>query len=180
MKARTLLSIGVRLLALVLVVRSVVYIPTFVWLCAAFSQEEGISAFVASGGLAFVVIIAVAILFWCGADALAAGLVPADEAVDLAPWEDAAAHRRLFRLALRIVGAASVAWSVPEIAGQSARGFTWHSDGWWHLATILGGVIRLAVGIYLLMGGALLVRMAYGRDLSPEVAEHSPSEQEAE
>lgn len=172
MKARTLLSIGLRLLGVVLALRTIVYVPVLVGIVISLSLgREDLPVvlpaqwpLVASVAVAFVLTLAAAVVLLVYADALAAKFVPPDEDIDLKGWDAPSVGRTLFPLALKVVGAVCVAFAIPQIAGQGIKGIVSYWPAWGHVVEhTLPGLISFAIGIYLLKGGPLFVRLAYGR-----------------
>lgn len=68
----------------------------------------------------------------------------------------------MFRLLIRVTGAFPVAWVIPELVGHGMlRVMVYefrHQDVW---CVVIPGFVKLAIGIYFLRGGGLIVRLAY-------------------
>ena len=163
MKTTTALSLGTRLVGLVLGVRAFVYLPMIVWGLMDVADNPKRWPHTLSMGLAYVLSVAAAWLLFRYADVLAARFVSCRDEIGLIRHEDPSIHRDILQLALRIIGAVCVAFSIPQIVGQGVLRMVTYSSFqtqlWSHLVP---GIISLAVGVYLLKGGALLVNLAYG------------------
>ncbi len=163
MSTRAALCTGIRLLAVVLGVRAIVYVPPLVLTLLTLARREGQSYIALSLGLAFTLSVAAALLLFKYADGVAGAVVSSDERIETKGWDDPSVQRGIFQLAVRVIGAACVAWAVPRIAGQAAGELIVYWPQWLHLTRqVLPGLVGLAVGVYLLKGGDILVRLAYG------------------
>ncbi len=166
MSTRAALCTGIRLVAVVLGVRAIVYVPSLVLTLLTFAGREDQWPYHLSLGLAFTLSVAAALLLFKYADRVAGAVVSSDERIETRDWHDPSVQRGIFQLAVRIIGAACVAWAVPRMAGQASRGLIYYSEQWYYVThEVLPGLVGLAVGVYLLKGGGILVRLAYG----PEV-----------
>ncbi|NOX97717.1 MAG: hypothetical protein GXO98_06655 [Nitrospirae bacterium] len=168
MKSTTALSLGMRLVALVLGVRAIVYLPTFGWTLRRLADEPKQLPFAVSMGMAIALSLAAAWLLFRFADRLATRFISSDDEIGLKGYDDPSVRREVFQLALRIIGAVCIAFSIPQFVGQGIVRIVTYSSFqmqlWLHLVP---GIISFCIGVYFLKGGELLVRIAYGREHAP-------------
>jgi hypothetical protein len=76
----------------------------------------------------------------------------------------------VFRLLLRVVGAIAIAWAIPELVGRGMGHAVLYRMAAHNLGTtLLPGLVKLSIGIYLLRGGRQVVQFAYGsRSADPD------------
>ena len=154
-------------------VRAITYLPTFGWAVARLVDEPKQWPHALSIGMALTLSVTAAWLLFRYADLLAAKFVSSDDEIDLKSYDDPSIRRDIFQLALRIIGAVCITFSIPQIVGQGVLRMGFHSQFrtqlWFYL---LPGIISFAVGVYLLKGGAVLVSLAYGHK-PDETASHN-------
>jgi hypothetical protein len=95
---------------------------------------------------------------------MAERVVSSDEHIDAQGAIHADADcEAVFRLLLRIVGAIAIAWAIPELAGQGMGHTVYYRMDMHNLwTTLLPGLVKLSIGVYLLRGGSQVVLFAYG------------------
>ena len=181
MKARTALAIGIRLLGLFLIVQVVRGLPGLVSTLDLASKKLMlfpywiVAPWAAGLGAAFVLL--------RFADAIARRLVASDEDIALEGCHEPSVQRAAFQCGLKILGAVLVARSMVGIVRCSVALGTVQAavaTGWvegrgyvgarWFMGAehfvdsvsgLMSGLLGLGIGIYLLKGGGLLVRLAY-------------------
>jgi len=174
MKSQYLLALAFRLLGTMLVFQTLVLIPMVGFSLAQPSPGGGSGWTHIGPQIAGLVLGSIgACLFLFRARRLAERVVPDDERIDVqgAAREDADSIAA-FRLLLRVVGAIAVVWAIPELVGQGMGYVVVRRVMLQHVWTsLLPGLIKLSIGIYLMRGGARVALLAYGSgDASPDEA----------
>lgn len=176
MKAQTALSIGIKLIAVLVAARAIIALPGMLipgWQLWQYATEQGMSlprSLIALSCSPSIAGALVAMLLFAFADRLARRLVSADERIQLDDLAEVEGQRRLLELGVRIIGAATVTWAVLWVVRQSVQlldlsrlSISPRAAPWWLLLwCILVGLVTLRIGIYLLKGGPVLLRLAFG------------------
>ena len=165
MKSEYLMALIFRILGLLLGLQAVAFIPGIMLATSEpFSIGSPTWPFVMPQVLGLVLCLPAAFVLFRYGRWLAKLVVDEDEHLELAGVAvETADTLPVFHLLLRVVGAFVVAWSVPELAGHGfAHVMVYQLGGPQIWTQIAPGVVKLAIGVYLLKGGTHLVRFAYG------------------
>ncbi len=175
MKISSVLAAGIRLIALMLFVRSILFLPSLLTLALETAKESETRPYVSIWGLNVISSVALACLLFFIAGRLARMLAPGEENVDFNQFGDTVVARAVFVLAVRIMGAFFVASSVPEIIGYVVGGFASRFSAFrFEIARhFFPGLISLLVGFYFLSGGRILLRFITSTE--GKVASGNPS-----
>ena len=165
MKSEYVMALIFRILGLLLGLQAVAFIPGIMLATSEpFSGGSPTWPLVMTQVLGLVLCLPVAFVLFRYGRWLANLVVGEDEHLELAGVAvETADTLPVFRLLLRVVGAFVVAWSVPELAGHGfGHVMLYQMSGPQIWTQIAPGVVKLAIGVYLLKGGTHLVRFAYG------------------
>ncbi len=164
MKASAILSLSMRLIALLLGIHAIVYVPMIGWSMAQLlSHEPSQWPNIASQASAFILSLVAACLLFRYADPLTAKFVSSDEEIDIRGLNDLSKSQDMFQFALKVIGAVCVAFSIPQIVGQGIMRIMLNPSFQMQLwSYIVPGYILLGVGVYLLKDGRFLMGLAYG------------------
>lgn len=176
MKIATAFSLAIRLVALMLGIRAIGYLQ---WLGLAlerlFNRPQSWPHLVANiTALTFSLV--VAWLLFRHADVIAAKFIGSHDDINMGQCDELLVRQNIFRLAMKIIGTVCVVFSIPKIiiglgtltvliGDPSFRVGT----SSWQLLTL--GIITFGIGIYLLKGGKLLMRIAYGQKTAGPASE---------
>lgn len=165
MKSEYVMALVFRILGLLLGLQAVAFIPGMMWAASMpLSAESATWLRMMPQVLGLVLSLTVAYVLFRHGRWLARCIVPEDEHLELAGIAVERANTvPVFRLLLRVVGALVAAWAVPELVGHSFAHVMVYQIGRQQVWTqIAPGVVKLAIGVYLLKGGPHIVRFAYG------------------
>ncbi len=164
MTSRDLVTLVFRILGILLGLQSVN--AAIAWAMMAFQPPHGIESqmpYLPPLFAGLVLSAAGALVLFFQARRFAGVVVPEKEnavaqSISLTSMDEAS----VFTLFLRITGAFAIAWGIPELAGHGMMQINisfGRPDNLWTVMT--PGLVKVAIGIYLLRGGSHIVRLAY-------------------